>query len=53
MREEYLKDPCYDNILEPTMYRLEKDNKWEVIQRKQVSEYAFGRNGVLYIFKTL
>ncbi|XP_063435148.1 uncharacterized protein LOC134716221 isoform X1 [Mytilus trossulus] len=51
MREEYIYMSCYNDILEPLMRKLENEQKWQMVQRTVIQEYAFNKAGVLYIFE--
>ncbi|KAL4231000.1 hypothetical protein ACF0H5_011373 [Mactra antiquata] len=52
MRKEYLT--CvdeYNDRLEPYIATLEKDNKLEVIERKEVPKYSFNNDGIIFKMK--
>ena len=51
MREEYLNESCYHDILEPLMKKMSNENKWMLLQRRTIPDYAFGKTGLLYVFK--
>lgn len=51
MREEYIHMPCYMNVLEPLMKKLEDEKKWKMIQRSVIPEYFLYKSGLLYVFQ--
>lgn len=52
MRKEYLKYVGeYVDRLEPTFDRLERENKIDIVERREVSNYSFDRDGVLFKFR--
>ncbi|XP_021375861.1 Williams-Beuren syndrome chromosomal region 27 protein-like isoform X2 [Mizuhopecten yessoensis] len=54
MREEYLYNvPEYKDRLEPLMAKLEAQGKWVNVERRVVPNYAFKKNGLIFIYKVL
>ncbi|OWF38266.1 Williams-Beuren syndrome chromosomal region 27 protein-like [Mizuhopecten yessoensis] len=52
MREEYLYNvPEYKDRLEPLMAKLEAEGKWTRIERRVVPNYAFKKDGLIFIYK--
>lgn len=52
MRKEYLKYvEEYVDRLEPLMAKLEQENKWTLLKRREVNNYSFDRDGVLFRFR--
>lgn len=52
MRREYLKYVTeYTDKLEPLMNKLEQENKWDFIERREVTNYSFDRDGILFKFR--
>ena len=52
MRKEYLKYVAeYVDRLEPLMHKLEQDNKWKMLDKREVSNYAFNRAGLVFRFR--
>ena len=51
MREDWaLKVKEYTDRLDPFMQDLEKQGLWKKLERTVVSKYAFGKNGLLYVY---
>lgn len=49
MRKEYLRYvEEYVDRLEPLMSRLEHENSVEILERREVTNYSFNREGVLF-----
>lgn len=54
MREEYLDHVSeYQGTLEPFMQNLERDKKWKMLSKETISNYAFGKTGVIFQFVVL
>lgn len=54
MREEYLDHVSeYQGTLEPFMQNLERDKKWKMLSKETISNYAFGKPGVIFQFVVL
>ena len=54
MRKEYLKYVSeYVDKLEPLFEKLEHENKIEMLERREVTNYSFDRAGVLFKFKVV
>ncbi|XP_052794078.1 uncharacterized protein LOC128227502 isoform X2 [Mya arenaria] len=52
MRKEYLKYVDeYTERLEPFIEKMEHENRWELLERREVSNYSFNRDGVLFKMK--
>ncbi|XP_045206788.2 methyltransferase-like protein 27 isoform X2 [Mercenaria mercenaria] len=52
MRKEYLKYVGeYVDRLEPFFAKLERENKMEMIERREVTNYSFDRDGVVFKIK--
>ena len=52
MREEYLfivKE--YQNRLEPLMQQMENGGLWLMLERTVVADYAYGKNGIVFVFR--
>ncbi|XP_045215009.2 methyltransferase-like protein 27 [Mercenaria mercenaria] len=51
MREEYLDYVSeYKGTLEPFMQNLERDGKWKLLTKDTITNYAFGKPGVVFQF---
>ncbi|XP_052279196.1 methyltransferase-like protein 27 isoform X2 [Dreissena polymorpha] len=49
MRKEYMKDvEEYANKLEPMISRLEHEHTWELLERREVANYSFNKDGVIF-----
>ena len=49
MREEYLEYVSeYKGTLEPFMKNLERDEKWKLLSKDTITDYAFGKSGVIF-----
>jgi hypothetical protein len=54
MRKEYLKYVSeYVDKLEPFFDKLVHENKIEMLDRREVTNYSFDRDGVLFKFKVI
>ena len=52
MRKEYLRYvEEYVDRLEPLIGRLQQENKMELLERKEVTNYSFDRDGVVFKIK--
>ncbi|XP_060063609.1 methyltransferase-like protein 27 [Ylistrum balloti] len=51
MREEYLRHPEYDGILEVLMENMEKTRKWKMIKKRIIQKYFAEKEGVAFVFK--
>ncbi|KAH3834947.1 hypothetical protein DPMN_108280 [Dreissena polymorpha] len=52
MRKEYIKYvEEYADKLEPMISRLEHEHTWELLERREVANYSFNRDGVLFKLK--
>ncbi|WAR24861.1 MET27-like protein [Mya arenaria] len=52
MRKEYLKYVGeYTERLEPFIEKMEHENRWELLESREVSNYSFNRDGVLFKMK--
>jgi hypothetical protein len=51
MREEYLYKTGFDGVFEPLMKQLENEKIWKMLSRKQLTSFAFGLSGILYVFQ--
>ncbi|XP_060074072.1 methyltransferase-like protein 27 [Ylistrum balloti] len=51
MREEYLRHPVYDGILEVLMENMEKTRKWKMIKKRIISKYFAEKEGVVFVFE--
>ncbi|KAK2163804.1 hypothetical protein LSH36_74g12007 [Paralvinella palmiformis] len=54
MKEGYLELVMeYKDRLEPFMEELEKSGQWKQLERTVVSNYSFGQNGLIFVYKVL
>jgi len=54
MRKEYLKYVSeYTDRLEPAIARLETQGHWRLLERREVTNYSFNRDGVLFKMKVI
>ncbi|XP_060063610.1 growth hormone secretagogue receptor type 1-like [Ylistrum balloti] len=51
MREEYLRHPRYDGILEVLMENMEKTRKWKIILKRIIQKYFAEEEGVAFVYK--
>ncbi|XP_033757301.1 methyltransferase-like protein 27 [Pecten maximus] len=51
MREEYLRHPEYDGVLEALMNKMEETGKWRKIKKNVVPNYYAEKDGAVYVFK--
>ena len=54
MKEGYLELVMeYKDRLESFMEELEKSGQWKQLERTVVSNYSFGQNGLIFVYKVL
>ncbi|XP_021375093.1 uncharacterized protein LOC110464283 [Mizuhopecten yessoensis] len=51
MREEYLRDPEYDGVLEVLIESMEKKGKWIIIKKSVIPNYYVEKEGIVFVFK--
>ncbi|XP_060074070.1 methyltransferase-like protein 27 [Ylistrum balloti] len=51
MREEYLRHPEYDGILEVLMENMEETGKWKMIKKRIIPKYFEEKEGVVFVFE--
>ncbi|XP_021375894.1 Williams-Beuren syndrome chromosomal region 27 protein-like isoform X2 [Mizuhopecten yessoensis] len=53
MREEYLRDPQYDGILEALIDNMEESGKWSKIKKRVIPNYYEEKEGAVFVFKKI
>ncbi|KAK2148045.1 hypothetical protein LSH36_519g03074 [Paralvinella palmiformis] len=54
MRREYLEYVKeYADRLEPYMKELEDSGQWRRLERSPVSNYSFGKDGVVFVYRVI
>ncbi|OWF55081.1 hypothetical protein KP79_PYT17064 [Mizuhopecten yessoensis] len=51
MREEYLRDPEYDGVLEVLIESMEEKGKWIIIKKSVIPDYYVEKEGIVFVFK--
>ncbi|XP_060063608.1 methyltransferase-like protein 27 [Ylistrum balloti] len=51
MREEYLRHPQYDGILEVLMENMEETGKWKTIKKRIIAKWFMKMDGVVFVFE--
>ncbi|XP_060072785.1 methyltransferase-like protein 27 [Ylistrum balloti] len=51
MREEYLRHPEYDGILEVLMENMEETGKWKTIKKRIIPKYFEEKEGAVFVFE--